>query len=123
MNKHGELLLLWEGSNLIIEAKGPFNEEGALAGIVAMKKSVAIKNLATWQRLGVWDEEALGSPSTLKMAKDTHKWCFENGCERAASIVTSSIQQSVAEKIFGSESKIFRLESDARKWLTLKPNS
>ena len=65
MNEHGELLLSWEQNMLIIRANGSFNEEGALAGIKAIKKSVLTKNLNVWYRLGFWNEDYLASPSTL----------------------------------------------------------
>lgn len=120
MDKHGELLISWEKSLLVIKTKGPFNEEGALAGIIKIKESVVTKNVKNWQRLGVWDEASLASPDALKMVKNAHQWCLQHGCERVASVVVTSLQQSVAEKMFDNEVKIFRLESDARKWLASK---
>ena len=120
MNKHGELLLSWEGSILVIKAKGAFNEEGALDGIKAIKKSVSTKDISTWQRLGFWDDEYLGSPATLQMFKDAHEWCSGKGCERVAVVVSNSLQESVVEKNFGCRAKVFKLETDARKWLVSK---
>ena len=117
MEKHGELLVSWEENILIIKVNGSFNKEGALAGITAIKESICRKNIETGHRLGFWDEEYLGSPSTMKMFKDAHEWCAENGCERVAVVVSNIVQQDVAEKIFSPHTKIFRIESDARKWL------
>jgi hypothetical protein len=117
MNKHGDLQVSWEGNILIIKAKGAFNEEGALAGIIEIKKIVSTKNLVSWHRLGFWDEEYLGSPSTLEMFKEVHEWCSENGCEKVGVVVCNSIQESVVGKYFGSKAKVFRLESNARDWL------
>jgi hypothetical protein len=117
MNRHGELQLSWEGNILIVKAKGAFNNEGALAGVIAIKKLVSTKNLPSWHRLGFWDEEYLGSPSTLQMFKEVHEWCSENGCGRVAVVVCNSLQENVAGRIFGSKAKVFRLESDARDWL------
>jgi hypothetical protein len=118
MEKHGELLFSWEENILIVKVSGSFNKEGALAGITAIKESVCNKNKRIWHRLGFWDEEYLGSPSTMKMFKDAHIWCAEHGCQRVAVVVTNVVQQGVAEKIFSPHAKVFRGEADAREWLT-----
>jgi hypothetical protein len=117
MNKHGEVLLSWAGSILIVKAKGPFNDEGALAAIDEINKFVSSKNLATWYRLGIWDDATLGSPSTIKLVKNIHEWYLENGCKSIAIVVCNSVQRSVAENLFGSTAKIFSIEEDAKEWL------
>jgi hypothetical protein len=117
MNKHGELLLSWEESILIVRANGSFNEEGALAAVTEVKKSVLAKKHPCWQRLGFWDEEYLGSPETMQLFKEVHEWCLSNGCVKVAVVVCNSLQQQVAEKIFSSKAKVFRCEHDARAWL------
>jgi hypothetical protein len=123
MNKHGEFLLSWEVNLLVVKAKGPFNEEGTFAGIVEIEKFVSAKNIAPWCKLGIWDKESLGSPVALQMVKDYHEWCIKNGCVRTAYVVHNSIQKSVAEKLYGSKAKVFRLESEARKWLFSQSNT
>jgi hypothetical protein len=117
MNKHGEVLLSWEGSILIVKVKGPFNDEGAIDAVHEIKKSVYSKNIATWYRLGFWDEEALGSPSTFNQVKEIHEWSLANGCKRTAVVVCNSLQHSVLENLLGGTVQIFRIEADAKKWL------
>lgn len=121
MKKHGELLLSWEENIFIIHAKGAFNEEGAIAGIAAMKESVLAQNLVVWNRLLFWDDECLSSPSTLKKFKVVHQWFVDKGCKKVAVVVSNHLQFGVAENIFnGHSAKVFFAESDAKKWLALQ---
>lgn len=117
MNRHGEVLLSWEGNILIIRAKGAFNEEGVQHAIDAIKETVSASKLDIWHRLGIWDEEALGSPSTLTLVKEIHEWCIDKGCNRIAIVLCNSVQQTVAENMFGDKVHIFRDEGDAKQWL------
>ena len=111
MNIHGKVLISWEGSILIIKFKGPFNDEGTLDALDAIEKSVSTKNLAIWYRLAIWDDETLGSPSTIKLIKErTHEWDLEKHCKKIAVVVCNSLQQSIVENLFGSSAKIFRIE-------------
>jgi len=117
MNRHGKVLLFWNKDILTVQAKGPFNEEGALAEINKIKVFILQKNAIKWYKLRIWDEESLGSSEAINMAKNYHKWCLENGCVKTAYVVCNSIQKSISEKIYSGTAKIFQSEYDAKKWL------
>ncbi|WP_435237464.1 hypothetical protein ACR30L_07825 [Psychromonas sp. PT13] len=117
MNRHGQFLFSWEENILIIHAKGPFNEEGVLAETNKVKKFILSKNVTKWAKLGIWDDESIGSPEAIAIVENYHQWCIENGCVKTAYVVCNSIQQSISEKVYSSAAQIFKSEDDAKKWL------
>lgn len=118
MNKHGELLFSWEKNILIVHAKGPFNEEGAFAETNKLKKFILKMNVTKWGKLGIWDDESLGSAEAIEIVENYHRWCVENGCETTAYVVCNCLQKSISEKVYSSTAKIFKDEPDAKKWLS-----
>jgi len=117
MNRHGQFLFSWEKNILIIHARGPFNVEGVLAETNKIKKFILKKNVTKWGKLGIWDDEAIGSPEAIEIVENYHQWCIENGCVKTAYVVCNSIQQSISEKVYDSKANIFKSEDDAKKWL------
>ena len=123
MNKHGKFILSWEVGLLVVKTIGPFNEEGTFAEVAKVKQFVLAKNIGTWSKLVIWDEETLGSPSAIKIVSEHQEWSKKSGCMNVASVVNNSLQESVAKRIYGNESRVFLLESDARKWIASQQNT
>ncbi|MDP5032588.1 MAG: hypothetical protein NWQ54_04355 [Paraglaciecola sp.] len=123
MQHHGEATLLWEESILIVEARGPFNEEGMYHVFENIKKAVLNKKLDRWQKLSICDKETLGSPSTLKLLNEINVWCTEQGCEKMAVVICTSLQHFIAEHQLKSASKIFFEKEEAKQWLIEQPIS
>ena len=117
MNKHGEFLFSWEKNILTIQAKGPFNENGALAETNKIKEFILKKNVTKWCKLGIWDDESLGPLSAIKVIEEYQQWCTKHGCIKTGNVVSNSIQKSIAEKIYNRNGKVFLNERDAKKWL------
>lgn len=117
MNEHGQLLFYWEKDTLIINAKGPFNEKGALAETNKIKKLIMEKNVTKWCKLGIWDDESFGSAKSIAIVESYHQWCIENGCVKTACVVCNSLQKSIAEKVYNGTAKICQSERDAKGWL------
>jgi hypothetical protein len=86
-----------------------------------IKKSVLDKKLSSWQKLSICDKETLGSPSTLKLLNVINTWCIEQGCEKMAVVICSSLQHYIAEHQLKSAVKIFFDVTEAKQWL-LEPS-
>lgn len=123
MKHHGEAKLYWQGSILVVEAHGPFNEEGMQIVVKNIKQCVFAKHLPVWQKLSICDKETLGSPSTLAVLQDINTWCANNGCEKMAVVVCTSLQNYIAEHQLKSAAKIFFDENEAKQWLLAHPIS
>lgn len=117
MNEHGELRFYWQENTLRVSAKGPFNDEGMLSSSDNIKKAISKKNLLSWSRLEILDEETLGSPSVLGIVDELYTWYIDNGCNRIAIVVSNNLQQTIIEDVFYSDASIFRCEKEAIKWL------
>lgn len=117
MDKHGNLNLIWEGDILIIELKGPFNEEGITYWITEIKNEVKTKGFARWKRLEIWDDNAFGSPKTNELAKSIFDWYESNGCYKSAAVVSYKRQAKILKEQFNSSSRVFTNQPEALDWL------
>ena len=53
MEKHGQSTFRWKGDLFILEAQGPFNEEGQLHACQQIKASIKDSDLTHWRRLEI----------------------------------------------------------------------
>ncbi|WDD98533.1 hypothetical protein [Thalassomonas actiniarum] len=121
MKKHGVVTLNWQANLLVLRAYGPFNEEGIEAIFHEAQQSVINRQLQSWNRLEILDDETLGSPAVLNRVKDLYTWFENNGCEHTALVVSNCVQIYVAEELLKSKAKIFRDLDAAKKWLSEQP--
>lgn len=117
MDKHGEVSFDWKGDVLVIEVSGYFNEQGIKHYAPLLQESILEKDLNSWKRIEVWDDEALGCPETLALAKEIYNWYEENGCIAIAVVISNVVQKHVIESVFKSSAEIFFEKSEAIDWL------
>jgi len=117
MNLHGEISFVWNGDLIEITSKGPFNELGLIHSISMVKNSVLNKNIKSWRRMEIWDNETLGSPECITLSKEKAKWFIEHGCYASAIVVSNSTQRALLEKAATREIRFFDDVAVARKWL------
>lgn len=117
MQSHGEITIAWAEQLLVMYAYGPFNDEGAIDAIDSLKQSILIKNLESWCKLEIWDQDSFGSPFVMNHAKEYYLWCEERGCRATAVVVSTSLQRNILELDFLTNVKVFNSENKARAWL------
>ena len=119
MQSHGNISIEWKQQLLIINAYGPFNEEGVLEIIDNLKQAILTKNIKSWIRLELWDLNTLGSPVVMNHVKEHFLWCEEQGCRATAVVVNNSLQRNLIEKDFLTNIGIFNSENEANAWLAV----
>ena len=117
MDRHGNMKLSWHKEILIGEVEGAFNEESLEYWFPKIKHLVENRKIDSWYRLEIWDEEVLGSPETIELAKAIYEWYEENGCVATAVVVCNRIQEQIIKAMFQSQAKIFRSKDEAIQWL------
>ena len=117
MNMHGEISIVWHGNLIEITSTGPFNVEGLNHCISIIKKSILNKNIKSWCRMEIWDDETLGSPACIALSKVKALWCVNHGCYATAIVVSNSVQRSLLESEARSNIRIFDDAVIAKKWL------
>ena len=114
---HGDVSFEWKGDLIEINSVGPFNVEGLSYSISVVKNSILGKNLKSWRRLEIWDDETLGSPECFVLAREKAKWFIENGCYASAIVISNSVQRSLLESAATSNVRLFENVAAAKKWL------
>ncbi len=117
MNMHGEVSFVWNGDLIEITSTGPFNEAGLNHSISTVKNSILNKNIKSWRRMEVWDDETLGSPECITLSKEKAKWFIAQGCYATAIVVSNSIQRNLLENAATSNIRFFDDAATAKKWL------
>ncbi|MDG1750536.1 MAG: hypothetical protein P8I03_02565 [Thalassotalea sp.] len=117
MDAHGEIVLLWQGDLLTVNAKGPFNELGMQNTVETIRDSVLSKNLEAWRKIEIWDEQTLGSPHVISLAESASQWYKDNGCIASAVVVSNCIQNQIIKNISNNTSMTFQNEAAAVNWL------
>lgn len=117
MDAHGEIALFWQNDLLTVNAKGPFNELGMQKTVATIQESILNKNLTSWRKIEIWDNETLGSPEVISLAEDASQWYKENGCIASAVVVSNCIQHQIIKKISNHTSMAFQNEKNAINWL------
>ena len=117
MNMHGEISFVWNGDLIEITSTGPFNEKGLSHCISTIKHSILNKNIKSWCRMEIWDDETLGSPECIALSKDKAQWCITHGCYATAIVVSNGFQRALLEKEAMSNIGIFDDAATAKKWL------
>ncbi len=119
MEKHGETKFYWEGNLLIVEPKGPFNEEGQTYACNQIKLAILDSGIKRWRRLEILDEKTMGSLAVLDIVKDLYTWYDQNGCYITAVVVKNSLQAHSVAEVFNSPTvKIFISLVDAINWIS-----
>ena len=117
MNIHGEISFVWNGDLIEITSTGPFNETGLNHCISTVKNSILNKNIKSWRRMEIWDDETLGSPECITLSKEKAKWFIAHGCYATAIVVSNSVQRALLEKAATSKIRFFDDAATAKKWL------
>lgn len=117
MNMHGEISFEWSGDLIEITSTGPFNKTGLNHCISIVQNSILNKNIKSWRRMEVWDNETLGSPECIALSKDKAKWFLTHGCYATAIVVSNSVQRALLEKAATSNIRFFDDIVTAKKWL------
>jgi hypothetical protein len=117
MYKHGEISFTWQNDILIVKVKGPFNEESIAHYAPILKDSVLNRSVDKWKRLEFWNDEALGCPKTLALAKEVFDWYEMNGCTLTAVVISNVLQKRILKDIFQSNAEIFVDKNKAIEWL------
>jgi len=122
LNLHGKVTLSWDKDLLIIEAFGPFNDEGLDYYNALIKNAINGRSCESWKRLEIWDNEVLGSPSVVDKCKAMHGWYDENRCVLSAVVVSNRIQEIILREKVNTSAHIFFSSEDARNWLNVSRN-
>lgn len=117
MDKHGEISFTWENDVFIIKAVGSFNEQGIKYYAPILKEALLNRTVDKWKRLEVWDEEALGCPKTLALAKEVYEWYEANGCTLTAVVISNMVQSHIIKDVFQSNAELFINQEEAIEWL------
>lgn len=117
MISHGEVTFSWDDDLLEIGAKGPFNESGLKICITSIQKSILNKSIKSWRRIEVWDDETLGSPVVVSLAKEASHWYKNQGCFAVAIVISNDLQSYILEHMIKSGSAIFHDVATAKSWL------
>lgn len=117
MDAHGEVALLWQDDLLTVTAKGPFNELGMQRTVATIREAVLSKDLDSWRKIEIWDNETLGSPKVISLAEKASQWYKENGCIASAVVVSNCIQSQIIKNISNNTSMTFQNEEAAVNWL------
>ncbi|WP_394190418.1 hypothetical protein [Pseudoalteromonas atlantica] len=119
MNIHGKVKLSWNKDLFIIEAFGPFNDEGIEHYNELIKKAIISRVFESWRRLEIWDNEVLGSPSVLDKCKEMYRWYEEQSCEASAVVVSNRIQEIILVEKINTSAEIFTTTEKAKSWLNM----
>ncbi len=117
MDSHGKVSIEWIGDLFISSTNGPFNEAGVKDSIVIIKTSILNKNLKSWRRLEIWDEETLTSPEVFPLMKATTQWYKIHGCYASAVVIKNNLQRYMVENLIKSGTPIFTEIDIAIAWL------
>ena len=117
MNQHGEFELSWIEDLLIIKMAGPFNDEGVLDCSEEVKALIQRKNLPSWRRLEILDDNTLASLSALEHTRELYAWYNEHGCRATAIVVSNSVQVGVIKEFIKCNDPIFYKLSEAIDWI------
>ncbi len=121
MKRHGDITFSWKGDVFIEEIQGPFNEEGIEYYIPVLKEAILAKQMKTWNRLEIWDAEVLASPAVVDMAKEIYDWYDENGCNKTAIVVCTSLQVHIIKNMLKrSHAEVFSEVSEAHEWFDME---
>jgi len=116
-NMHGGISFVWDRDLIEITSTGPFNEIGLIHCISMVKNSILNKNIKSWRRMEIWDDETLGSPECIALSKEKAKWFITHGCYATAIVVSNSVQRALLEKEATSNIRFFDDAATAKKWL------
>lgn len=117
MNKHGEFEFFWQGDLLTIKKTGPFNDEGILACSEQAKAIVKERNLPSWRRLEILDDNTLASIPAFEDIRNLYLWYNDHGCRATAIVVSNSVQIEAIKKYIKPNATIFYKRSDATDWI------
>ncbi|GHE89096.1 hypothetical protein [Thalassotalea profundi] len=114
---HGDVSFIWNGDLIEITSTGPFNELGLSHSISKVKNSILDKNIKSWRRMEIWDDETLGSPECIVLSKEKAKWFIDHGCYASAIVVSNNLQKALLDKAASGNVHFFDDVATARKWL------
>ncbi len=117
MNRHGEISFTWNHDIFIAKVEGPFNAESIEYYTPLIQASISNRAVDKWKRLELWDNEALGCPKTLALAKAMYDWYQANGCILTAVVISNYLQSYIIKDVFRSNAEIFLDKEKAIEWL------
>lgn len=82
-----------------------------------IKAAIRQKNLPSWRRLEILDENTLGSIPTLEYSRVLYDWYGAHGCRAAAIVITNSVQAGVLQKYIKCNDPTFSNLDDAMTWI------
>jgi hypothetical protein len=120
---HGDIKLFWEGDTLILEAMGPFNEEGVRKAANEYLNVIINRSIADFSIIEMWDENSLSSPEGMKNVAQLWAKLVSYNCTSFALVVCNSVQQGVAEQFIPSIGRIFNSKEEAEFWVLNRKNT
>jgi len=123
MDRHGEVYFSWDNDIFVLEVEGPFNEKAIEYYTPILQEAIINRSADQWKRLEIWDNEALGCPKTLALAKAVFDWYDVNGCGLTAIVISNVVQSHIIKDILKSDAEIFLDKSDAMTWLNTHNNN
>lgn len=120
MQPHGLIHLKWQNDILYIETQGPFNIEGIKIAGKHLTDVVENRTHASWRRLDIADDNALGDPEVMKVIAHGYLWGIENGCRAMALVYFNSLQKVLFEHFIIENTvniQAFSNSQDAQEWL------
>jgi hypothetical protein len=118
MKPHGNIAFSWEGDLFVINANGPFNIEGFSQGLTAIKEAIEKRHCHSWNRLEIWDMDAMGSPEVIASAINIYHWYEKNGSNSCAVVVANAVQKKLLEIHANDMATVFTTVEEAKNWLT-----
>lgn len=116
MELHGEMSMHWDKKTLVVCIDGPLNIEAAIAFTKKLKDEIRETALDTWFNLVKYSPCALGGPDVVRAISNFNDWCFLNGCQGCAVLITCAPQRMLY-RMNENNTEVFYNETDARKWL------
>ena len=117
MNHHGNINMSWDDDIFTLKIKGAFNEVSLQYYGPLLMESVLNREVKLWKRLEIWDDEVLGSPTTIAVGKNIYEWYNNNGCVLTAFVICNALQEKIINDHFQSSAKIFFHIDEAKAWL------
>jgi hypothetical protein len=119
MKIHGETKLSWHLDTLIVDAHGPFNEEGAQYFKKSFESALLTNKRRHWHRIDILDNETLGSPEVLNIVKQSIAQAFKANCLSVAIVAANTLQAQLFTQMANELAltiKVFHSLDNARQW-------
>ncbi|MCQ8877166.1 hypothetical protein NQT69_03810 [Pseudoalteromonas shioyasakiensis] len=115
--RHGDISFTWNHDTFEVNVQGGFNQESLAYHIPRLQAEVCNRQVNTWKRLEVWDQEVLGTPEAVAAGKLIYDWYTDHGCIATAVVICNSLQRQLIKDIFKSSAAVFTDIEQARQWL------